>query len=155
VLSLVCVLAFAAGCGGGSNGATSAGTRSTADAGGRFSVATADAICARRNRELAGISEAGEGLPARAAAARKRATVQQRALGELERLTPPASIAGEYRELIDVDRVELQKLVRLRERSQAGDAEGVRLVTSQIGSKRLRLLVVGTRIGLRDCSGID
>jgi hypothetical protein len=156
-LAFVGALALA-GCGGGSsstasNGATSTAARSRGS-GGQPTVTTADAICARRNRELAAVTDTGADQPTQASAARKRATVERRALGELEKLTPPAGIAARYRDLVEVDRAELQRIVELGDRVQGGNTASARLAVPGANGGNLRLLVLAARTGLRDCSTI-
>lgn len=183
-LVLVAATALATGCGGGSDAGSASGAKAatvTAPAQGttpasapgspspsaktkaptgravtigRPAVANANAICARRNHELAAIPGSIENLRALTAAARKRARIEQRALGELEGLAPPSAIRARYRQLIALDQAALLQVVKLGERAQAGDAVGVRAATVRARAEKFRLLAVTVRTGLRECSGM-
>ena len=80
--------------------------------------------------------------------------MERRALGELEKLTPPAGIAARYRDLVAVDRAELQRIVKLGERAQAGNTASARLAVPQANGRNLRLLALAVRTGLRECSTV-
>jgi hypothetical protein len=117
-------------------------------------VATANAICARRNRELTAAPEVGADMPALLAASRKRAAIEERSLGELEKLKPPADIAKRYNDLLVLYKQALLKVVKVGEHANAGDAAGAARAREQAGVKPLRLLVLTAHTGLRDCSGL-
>jgi hypothetical protein len=115
-------------------------------------LAAAEAICARRSKELAGIPLAGANLPAVAAAARRHAAIQQRALSELEQLTPPGKDAAAYRTLIADEQAALLQVVKLGERAQSGDSAAARAARTKIEVGGLRLLVAASRAGVKRCA---
>lgn len=96
-------------------------------------LADADAICVRRNGELSALYAKGTGQQASA----RRAAIEERALGELAALRPPASAARAYRQMLDDSR-----LVR-SPASKAG------------GQGQLRLLVAAQRAGVKHCAIIN
>lgn len=114
-------------------------------------IAGADAICARRNKELASVSGAGSSLQAVASAASRRAAIEQRALGELEQLTPPSEVAGDYRAVLAFSKSVLERTTKVEAYARSNDAAGV---SSARASDKgwLRLLFSAARAGLRDCS---
>jgi hypothetical protein len=105
------------GCGGGSGQSTTAGstspgpaqastpaisTRATpeqAPGGARF-IANTGAVCRRRGPEVEAANIYASSVPAIIAAARRRAGIEHDGLNELEALTPPSSIVGEWRNYI-------------------------------------------------------
>jgi hypothetical protein len=118
-------------------------------------IATANTICLRRSHELASARIVGVGdLPALADAARRRAAIERRALGELEKLTPPTDVAASYRKLIASDRAALREVVKLRVRAQAGDTAGVRLAKAKVEGGGLRLLLTANSARLKYCAAV-
>jgi len=117
-------------------------------------IAAANAICARRNHELTAVPEGGTDVHALLAASRTRAAIEERALGELEKLTPPSGIAKQYGELVAFYKQALLKIVKVGERAEAGDAAGARRARERADVNPLRLLVLTIHTGLRDCSGL-
>jgi hypothetical protein len=126
----------------------------TIPAGSSNVIATANAICARRNRELVAVTDVRTALPAIAATARKRAAIERLALTELERLMPPASIAAHYRKMVIDYRDALLRVVKMGERAEAGDVAGTQRAKTRAGAQTLRLLVATAHTGLKDCAGI-
>jgi hypothetical protein len=129
-------------------------TTATSGASGQGAVAAAEQICARRNHALAAIPDTATNLRALAAAARRRAGVDERAVSELEKVSPPADLAARYRQLIAFDKAALLRVVTLGERAEAGDAAAVRLAKAKAASGRLRLLILLAHTGLKECSAI-
>jgi len=130
---------------------TAAGSAPTS---GQSTIEAANAICARRNGELAQISLSGVNLHAVGAAARNRARIEVRALGELQKLTPSTTHAASYRQLLALDRAAVLRVVGVGERARAGDAAGVRVARARASGGRLPLLIAAAQAGLRECSGI-
>ena len=137
----------------GQQGSTATSTAKPV-ASGQAAVAAANAICTRRNRELLPLAYTSKSLHAVAAAARKRAAVEQRALGELERLTPPPAIAGPYRKILDGNQATLIAIVKVGEAAEAGNAAAVRSAKAGEKPGRLGLLLTAVRAGLKSCGGL-
>jgi hypothetical protein len=96
-------------------------------------LADADAICVRRNGELSALSAKGTGRQTSAS----RAAIEERALGELAALHPPASAAHAYGQMLDDSRLALHRA------SKAG------------GQGQLRLLGAALRAGVKHCATVD
>jgi hypothetical protein len=116
--------------------------------------AQANAICTRRNRELAGVPIKQPSLPALAKAATRRAEIERRALSELGELTPPAKVAGKWRKVIANSTKTLQELVRLVKYASLNDTQGVRRQTESSKTPQLRLLIAGAQAGLPHCASV-
>jgi hypothetical protein len=95
-------------------------------------LADADAICVRRNGELSALSAKGTGRQTSA-----RAAIEERALGELAALHPPANAAHAYGQMLDDSRLALHRA------SKAG------------GQGQLRLLGAALRAGVKHCATVD
>jgi hypothetical protein len=114
----------------------------------------ADAICIRRNRELAGAPLQQSSLSAIASSASRRAAIERRALEELGKLTPPPNTADRWRSLITDSRAILRGVAKLAEDASSSDSVGVREQLSSVKQPQFRLLVAGVHAGLRHCSSV-
>lgn len=133
---------------------TGASTASTPSATPPSALAEANAICARRDHELTGARLTSTSLLALAAAARRRGSIEQRALAELERLTPPAKLTTNYHRLISLNQAALLRTVKLGELARAGDAAGVRMAKAMTGQGGLALLLAAVQADLKGCGAI-
>ena len=95
-------------------------------------LADADAICVRRNGELSALSAKGGGQQASA----RRASIEERALGELAALRPPRSAARAYKQMLEDSRIALG-------RASKGNDHG-----------QLRLLFAALRVGAKHCAAV-
>jgi hypothetical protein len=130
-------------------GATSTGK--TPDAGSSV-IATANTICARRNKELVAVSTTVTDLHAIAKSASARLAIEQRALGELGKLTPPAKDARDYEKVLAYMRLDLRHLLQLSSAARSNDAAGVASAKAALETGALRLLGAGVRAGTKACS---
>ncbi len=130
---------------GGSSAGTSSSTASA--------VAAANAICARRNSELAAVGGAAKSasLSKLASVAARRAAIEQRALGELGQLRPPGKIAPAWRQVLEYSDAALRQTARLAESTRSNDPSGVRSLSASSSAWQLRLLVASARSGLKRC----
>jgi hypothetical protein len=117
-------------------------------------VAQADAICTRRNHELTSVPIGGGALAATASAASRRGAIEQRALTELGKLTPPASAANDWKKLISVSKDSLDHVLELAKDASSNDHEGVSRELAASGGPQFRLLVAAVHTGTRACSSI-
>lgn len=108
-LSLGAIAWALSGCGGGGSGqAKTAGNTSTAQssaqttstAGDARFIASTGAICRRRAPEVEAANIYTSNVAAIITAARRRAGIERDGLRELEALTPPSSMAGEWKTYI-------------------------------------------------------
>jgi hypothetical protein len=165
-IALGVVAVVAAGCGGGANKtasvATAVVTRGPGTAAGGSStparpatkasiVAQANAICARRNRELkaaipshASLSKVVKGAPGRAA-------IEQKALAELGGLTPPTDMTGAWKTAIAAIQTEVQGTLALAKYAGASDSASLRREKALLDKPQLRLFVAAARAGVRQC----
>lgn len=98
-------------------------------------LADADAICIRRNGELTALAAKGAAQSSTTTA--RRAAIEQRALGELAAIKPPASAALAYRQVLQYSRIALSQ------GSQPGE------------QGQLRLLVAAVRAGVKHCAAVN
>jgi hypothetical protein len=117
-------------------------------------VAEAEAICARRNHELENVPIGAGGISATASAASRQAAIEQRALAELGKLTPPADKARGWGQVITQSKNSLDDVVKLAKAAGASESAGVTRQLARLKSPGLRLLVAGAHAGLRKCAVI-
>jgi hypothetical protein len=87
-----------------------------------------------------------------ASVAARRATIEQRALVELAKLSPPAKVARDWRKVIAYTRQTLRQAVKLEEAARSNDAAEVSSQKVSSSRAQLQLLVAAARAGLRHCS---
>jgi len=153
----------AAGCGGSSTAAPSGSaasrtepteSRTSNDSAARSRlIAKADAICRRLNRELAA---APSRLEARqiASSAPRNAALERRALAELGRLRPPASLARDWRQIIAYRRTLAEELAELGRYAKAGDVPAMKALGASKKRVHQKLSELATRDGFKDCSRV-
>src|ERR1700722_4172900 len=175
VLLAALILPLIAGCGGtsrgtGSNSAPSANgwTADSAATGttvapipkasgkslsGSVLVAHADAICERRNAELdARNNDVINNQQAVVHAASRRAEIEQSALTELRGLTPPASLARSYQELLSARLTVLEDIKKIGDDAAAKDiAAETPIYASSVIVVR-KVAAIAERIGLGSCA---
>jgi hypothetical protein len=152
------------GCGGGSNRAgsttktassaatTAPSTNARQSAAGSTPVVRAEAICARRNRELSAIARPGASLVEIVGSATRRAAIPRRSLSELERISPPTSIAADWKTILAATERALQATEKLAHSSGPTDLASLRNQIALIGKPQIRLLLTATKVGLRHCA---
>lgn len=133
--------------------APAASSPSTAAAAATGTIAAADAICSRRNGELAAISGPAS-AGAVGSAESRRVAVERRALDELAKLEPPRSGALSYRRVLVYSQVMLKRAEALSAPVAATDAHGSPLAKAPIKGQ-MRLLAAASRAGMRDCYPVD
>jgi hypothetical protein len=117
-------------------------------------AAQADAICTRRNQELHGVPIDTGGLAATATAASRRAAIEQHAIAELGKLTPPTNVASDWRKLMTANESSLKHVLEVAKAAKSNDREGVTRQLAAAGGPQLRLLVAAVRTGARRCASI-
>ena len=117
-------------------------------------IAGADAICGRLNAKFAAgkatslrVREIARLAPSRAALERTTAT-------ELSKLTPPASIASDWRQIIAYRKTLAEELVKLGQDAKLNDAAGIRALAASKKRVHGQLLSTATRDGFKDCSRV-
>jgi len=144
-LALLAVALTAAGCGGStsSNGSKQL-TRAEL-------IAKADAICKRANAERAAMpsirtrSDYAIVLP-------RVATNNDAAIAELARLTPPASMASDWKQIIASERT-LTRYMRTFSKNVASyDIRATRALVHQADSVRQSMIATAQGAGFNDCA---
>jgi len=144
-----------AGCGGGSsttasNSTTAVGPARSVSPQTRVLIVDADAICRRLNHRVV-VSRATSPQEI-ASGASKNAVLEQAALVELAKLVPPASIAGQWQQILAYRRTLAQQLPTLARLERSKDAKAANaLITSKLRVHR-QLRVAATRLGMTACA---
>lgn len=152
---LVAAALAAGGCGGGSSDARSAEPLPNSASSPRSQlIARADAICRRLNTKIAAHKPANLGLAEIARGAPRNAAFEKTALEELRKLTPPASMARDWRRMIAYRILLMEELVELGRYAKAKDARGIKTLTAS--KKRLhgKLFTTATHGGFKVCPQI-
>ena len=146
-----------AGCGGSSSGAGSREGSSSASSTPGSSlarsafIARADAICKRLNAEIAKVKPKSRSLPEIARVAPIHAAVEQAAVSELSQLTPPASIAREWQQLVSYRRALATELAKLGRDAKTMSSASIRALTASKLRVHKQLLAAGAQAGFKDC----
>lgn len=176
---LIATVFLIAGCGGGSSktgsiatgstssdaagvattgGGTSSTTSTTAPAGKSLSAlqlaAQADAICKRLNAELVAAKDRVTSQQEMVRITSQRAAVEQNALNELSKLTPPTAIAADWQQMISDRRTLIEDLNKISVAAEGKDvaAEGS-VIRSSLGLEQ-QLLVAAERGGFKGCGKV-
>jgi hypothetical protein len=141
--------ALLAGCGGAAQGGT--GQRAEL-------IAKADPICRQSIKRLLAVEKtlakaatAGPPLQALAASAPALSTFQSQAVSQLRRLTPPASLAGDWRSMLAGLQELADDTARIGVDAQHKNVKAMEKVVSTGNGTRKRLLAIGARDGLGPC----
>ncbi len=115
-------------------------------------VEQANEVCRRLNTEFAEDKPKSASFAEIARIVPHRVTLEARAVRDLSRLTPPASMAHAWRQIIAYRQILATELVQLVRYARARDAAGIKALTlSKAGiHKKLAALALGH--GLPDCS---
>jgi hypothetical protein len=155
VAGALCALAIAlagAGCGGGSTSTSTGAVQPRPAHAVSPLVAKADAICNELNRQLAAEHVANTGDHELARITPVSAALEEQAIHELSALTPPASLAHEWQEMMSVRRTLTRELKQLGHAAKVNDELRVQ---GLIVSKKLshhKLEVLATQAGLAACA---
>jgi hypothetical protein len=114
-------------------------------------IAKADAICRRANHELAASPPHLEASQI-ARSAPRNAALETRAVAELAKLTPPASLALDFRQIIAYRRTLAGELIKLARSAKANDARGMQALAASKKQVHRKLSELATRNGFKDCS---
>jgi hypothetical protein len=115
-------------------------------------IASADPICRRVNGQLTGASHPQPADIARTAP--RNAAIELRAVGELSKLTPPASLARDWTQMLAYRRTLAQELFALARDAKAGDVAGMRALGVSKKRVRQKLSQLAARDGFKDCTSV-
>lgn len=171
VISILLLAIPIGGCGSSSSarsgssaeGRQSSGTSSSSSTPGGASAgplsrrqftARAEGICTRLNTQLASVQpksnsrqEIERVVPAHVAA-------EQAAVSELARLAPPASLAGEWRQITDYRGSLASELAKLLIAAKANDSAAISRLTASKAQVHKKLLAAASRAGFKSCSQV-
>jgi len=148
--ALVAAVAVA-GCGGSGNAESTASSKSPSRT---AFIAKADAICKQLDVELANPKPKSTSFRELALLVPHRAALEQAAVTELRRLTPPSSFGQEWREIIAYRQALAEELAKLGQSAKAKDAKAIKAISlSKIRMHRL-LRTLAARNGFAYCGQI-
>jgi len=162
------------GCGGASGAATTsdagagtgstAGSRSVGEAGVASSssptlssaqlIARADAICTRSNEGIAAIAPKSGSRQEIKRVVPRHVALERAAIGELERLVPPASLAEGWNSMLGYRRTLAAELDRLLLAAERGDKSSARGLTVSKRHVHTELKAVADKVGFRACGTV-
>jgi hypothetical protein len=116
-------------------------------------IAQADPICRRLNVELAAASRASH--VAIATSALRHAALERAAVAELSKLTPPASLANDWRQIIKYRRTLAEELVKLGGYAKANDTQKVKALAVSKTRVHKKLFEIAKRDGFEHCSRVS
>lgn len=114
-------------------------------------VAKADVICKQLSVELDAPNNSSHTPQDIVHIAAQRAALEQRALTELGRLTPPASMAHDYRHILAARRAVIRDLKKLGEVVSANNAQAKRSVFASSVTTTRKLAAAAERAGFKYC----
>jgi hypothetical protein len=117
-------------------------------------IARADTICRGLDTKRAAVNPANLSMREIARFAPPRAALEQAAVTELSKLTPPASIARDWRQVIAYRTTLTKELFKLGSDAKVNDAPGIRALAASKKLVHQKLLTVATRDGFKYCSGV-
>lgn len=135
--------------GGTASGKTGLSGQSHADA--RL-ISSADEICRRFNSRLISTARSESSNIAREAP--RNAAIELQAVGALSKLSPPASLARDWAQILAYRRKLAQELVALARAAKAGDAAGIRALGASKKRVRQKLTQLAARDGFKDCTSV-
>lgn len=117
-------------------------------------VKRADAICARSNAKIAHIPGKVEKAIDYATIGLPRAAIYSAAVAELERLTPPSSLAAAWQQLLESRRALASTLETLGTDARAGDIAAMRVIVKTGGHIVPQIAASATKVGATQCAKI-
>lgn len=156
------------GCGGSksSTTTTTASTTATAKVAHTVTVASgpplssaelikrADAICARANAKIARTPQKVEKPSDYATIGLPRAAIYSAAVADLEKLTPPSSLAAAWQQLLESRRALASTLQTLGIDARAGDIAAMRVIVKTSGRIVPQIAASATKVGATQCAKI-
>jgi hypothetical protein len=118
-------------------------------------ITAAEAICKRLNVEVASVKPNGSGIKEIARIVPRNAALEQEALAELAKLTPPASLVHAWRQILELRRRLVAELVKLAQAASRNDTRRVLEITGSKRQTHQKLRAAATREGFTECAQID
>lgn len=118
-------------------------------------IVKADAICRRLNNELTAAPPRGVEASQIARSAPHNAALEQRAIVELTRITPPTALAGDWRQMIAYRQTLADDLLKLARYAKANDAVSMQALAVSKKRAHQKLSELATRDGFNDCAHLS
>ena len=147
------------GCGGGSgSGNAKASGTSTPEgkpssARGAF-LARAEGICLQVNKQIAILKPKSESPAEIVRVAGPHAAIERASISELSRLTPPAAVAHDWRQIVTDRRALADELAALVKAARANDSAAIQRLAASKKKTHKKLLAAATRAGFKSCSQV-
>jgi hypothetical protein len=152
-LILIATVLVVAGCGGASGDSASIASAPLGESSTQAILITrADVICKRLNVKIASAKPKNQGIREIARLSPIHARLEQAAVAELDKLTPPSAIATSWRRIIAYRRALAEELVKLGRYAQANNVSAVRALAASKRRTHKRLLTLALRTGFKACS---
>lgn len=117
-------------------------------------IAKADAICRRVNSQLAA-APPGVAASQIARSAPRNAALELRAVTDLNKLTPPPALAGDWQQMIAYRQTLADDLLKLAHYAQSNDARSMQALALSKKRVHQKLSKLATRDGFKDCSQLS
>lgn len=141
-LALTATTLAASGCGG-----SSAKSLTSAEL-----IQKADAVCKRVNARLTLANGEVKSRQDIGRLAPQLAAFQQSAVAELKKLTPPASLANDWKQIVAGAQTLAVNTAKLGEYARSNNMSGARQLVSSSKSVQQQMLATAKRDGFKDCS---
>jgi hypothetical protein len=148
-LAAMVALLISAGCGASTDAPAAKESAAYASV-----ITRADAICRRLNSELVANLPKHYSMGAVASISPRNAALERGVVSELAKLEPPASIAGEWRQVIAYRSELANALTQVALAAKARNTAAVKRLGVSKARVRKQLLAVGEHVGFRACQEI-
>lgn len=118
-------------------------------------VASADAICKRFNARLGASKPTGTDARGLASNALVHARLEQETVTQLNKLTPPSPLAGDWRQIVAYKQTLAAELVELSRARGTNDTAGIKSLAASKRRNHLKLFELASRDGFKECSQPD
>jgi hypothetical protein len=169
-LALIAAVFTIAGCGGGSGNTASVAKSAPAGASSNAVpvssatpvralskpelIAAAEPICTRLNTALVAARENVRTKQDMIRIAQRRAPLEQSTVTELSKLTPPRSLAHDWRRILATRETIVEDINQVMEDARAGNLEGARSVLIAGGAVQNQMRTMAKRDGFKECAHI-
>jgi hypothetical protein len=117
-------------------------------------VSRADAICKRRNAAIDAVKLSGGTAASIVRFASQSTSLEQAAFLELGKLSPPATMAASWRQLLGYNRELLEDVIQLEEYGRHKESKPIAALSQSAKAVKAQLLAAGTRDGFKYCSRV-
>jgi hypothetical protein len=151
LISIVAALLMA-GCGGGSSTDIASDSKSSNSIALAALIEKADRICVRLDEKFTGAQGRAQTNHAVAHVVPLLVAAEREALVELSKLTPPASIAGDWQTMLADRQTLIGDFNKLGEYAKLNNSTDIKSAATSIEGQRQRMLAIAKRDGFQECS---